>query len=427
MTNGEIDRLGERIRNSRGNPNPKDIDLLQEYRQTFQEPIARVFSSVLQLARRIDKQAIVTFRIKRIDTIIDKLSRTQNTESGPMKFSRMGDIAGCRCIINTLDDKRLYDLLSSIKEVYGNDIKVTDHINPPKDDGYRSLHIYVKDLPSGKRIEIQIRNRKQHNWATLVEIVDLLYNSRYKENGNKGKLGRFLLLYSCAETLSDNEFSEMLKVEREKKVFEKMSDTISANYLIIRKQWLKLKEKGPYYVISANRKGSTIESFYSFKDAEKVYYQKYQQEGNETNIVLTHIPSQDFNQISIAYSNYVLAMHAFFDDYRRLVSKKIIECVTTNNFRQFMRDFLIYSKNIKYYFKNLQAELKSMELCVAERDISRAQINKWTKDVKERPSEWARETTDFLNTLFLVSNKKPLYRLFIRNRLSRLQRVFYPK
>ena len=217
MTNGEIDRLGERIRASKGNPNSNDIDLLQEYRQSFQEPIARVFSSVLQLARKVDRQAIVTFRIKRIDTIIDKLSRTQNKESGPMQFSRMWDIAGCRCIINTSDSNRLYDLLSSIKEVFGNASKIVDHINPPKEDGYRSLHIYVKDQLSGKRIEIQIRNRKQHNWATLVEIVDLLYGTRYKEYGNNGKLGRFLLLFSDTESLSDNDFSEMLKVEREEK------------------------------------------------------------------------------------------------------------------------------------------------------------------------------------------------------------------
>lgn len=427
MTNGEIDRLGERIRASKGNPNSNDIDLLQEYRQSFQEPIARVFSSVLQLARKIDKQAIVTFRIKRIDTIIDKLSRTQNKESGSMQFSRMGDIAGCRCIINTTDNKRLYDLLSSIQAVFGIDSKVADYINPPKDDGYRSLHIYVKDQRSGKRIEIQIRNRKQHNWATLVEIVDLLYGIRYKECGNKGKLGRFLLLFSNAESLSDKDFSEMLKVEREEKVFEKMSYTISANFFGIRKQWLKLKQKGPYYVITANKKGSAIESFYSFKDAETVYYQKYQQEGNESNIVLTHIPSQDFYQISIAYSNYILAMHAFFDDYRRLVSRKIIESITTNNFRPVVKDFSIYSNNIKYYFNNLRAELTSMEGCVKEPDISRAQMNKWMNEVKDRLVDWSNETTRFFNTLFIVTNNKPIYRIYLRTRLNRLQSFFYPR
>ena len=427
MTNGEIDRLGDRIRASKGNPHPDDLDLLQEYRQSFQEPIARVFSSVLQLARKVDRQAIVTFRIKRIDTIIDKLSRTQNKESGPMQFSRMWDIAGCRCIINTADSKRLFDLLASIQKEFGNDSKVVDHINPPKEDGYRSLHIYVKDQQSGKRIEIQIRNRKQHNWATLVEIVDLLYGIRYKEYGNKGKLGRFLLLFSNAESLSDNEFSEMLKVEREEKVFEKMSDTISANYFSIRKQWLKLKQKGPYYVITANKKGSNIESFYSFKDAENVYYQKYQQVGNESNIVLTHIPGQDFNQISIAYSNYVLAMHAFFDDYRRLVSDKIIDCITTNNFRQFVRDFSIYSKNIKYYFKNLRSELTSMESCVKEPDISRDQMNKWINEVKDRLVIWSDETVQFFNILFIVTKNKPIYRIYLRTRQNRLQSYFYPR
>ena len=46
-----------------------------------------------------------------------------------------------------------------------------------KDSGYRSIHIYVKDHQTQKPIEIQIRNKEQHNWATLVEIVDLLYGT----------------------------------------------------------------------------------------------------------------------------------------------------------------------------------------------------------------------------------------------------------
>lgn len=423
MTNGEIDRLGERLRLSQGHPKEDDLALLQEYRKTFQEPVARVFNAVLKRARRIDNKAIVTFRIKRIDTIVEKLIRNQKNANGPMQLSRMWDIAGCRCIINTVEDDKLYALLTEIKEEFGKDSKVNDHIRPPKEDGYRSLHIYVKDVVSSKRIEIQIRSRKQHNWATLVEIVDLIYGSQYKEIGHNGTLGRFLYLYSNAEILSDNEFSEMLKVERDNKVFERMSETISKNYLSIRRQWLKNRSNGSYFVITANKRtGSTIDSYSSFERAESAYYNKYL-ERRDSNIVLTHIPSSDFNQISIAYSNYILAMHAFFDDYRRLVSKKIIECVKTDSYRQFFRDFSIYVKNIKCYFNNLTNEINEIAKCFGDTDISRNQINKWKKEVKERLLMWAEETRLFFSSLYAASNGKPIYRMIIKNRLKRFAKL----
>lgn len=421
MTKGEIDRLGERLRLSSGKSTAEDIALLQEYRQSFQDAIARVFNTTLTAARKIDKQAIVTFRIKRIDTIIEKLIRKQKQKDGPMQLSRMWDIAGCRCIINTPDTQKLYDLLTVLKDTFGDNSKIVDHINPPKDDGYRSLHIYVKDKISGKRVEIQIRNVRQHNWATLVEIVDLLYGTHYKEHGNDRKLGRFLYLFSNAISLTDKEFSEMLKLERKQKVFERMSETLSTNYFVIHKQWLKVRSNGSYFVISANKKESMIESFPTFEKAEHYYYNKYL-EGGDNNIVLTHILNPDFNQISIAYSNYILAMHAFFDDYRLLVSKKIIECVHTNSLRQFLKDFNIYGKNIKYYFKNLNVELNSIRKCVDDHDVSRNQINKWAREVQERTNMWSHETGSFLKILYNASFNKPLYRLLIRNRLNRLQK-----
>lgn len=422
MTKGEINKLGERLVSTGNNPAKADLDLLQEYRQSFQAPVARVFATVLKLARRIDKQAIVTFRIKRLDTIIEKLIRNKDGQKGPMLLSRMWDVAGCRCIINTLDDGRLYDLLSEIKATFGEDSKVIDHIRPPKPDGYRSLHVYVKDVESGKRIEVQIRNRKQHNWATLVEIVDLLYGTHYKERGNQDALGRFLYLFSNAESLSDEHFSEMLKVEKENKVFEKMSEILSKNYLVIRRQWLRIKPNGAYYVITASKKGSSIESFPSFALAEQSYYNKFLARG-DSNIVLTHLPEPDFNKISIAYSNYILAMHAFFDDYRRLVSRKIIECVNRNSYMQFIKDFNIYDKNLKYYMKNLKNEFAGMTLCIKDDNISRSQINKWMREVKERFEQWAHEMKVFLETLYKVSAGKPLYRVLVRNRINRLKKL----
>lgn len=421
MTTGEIDRLGERIGAST-EVSTEDLDQLQEYRQTFQEPISHVFNFALSAARRIDKQCIVTYRIKRIDTIVEKLHRFYDNPNGSMKLSRMWDIAGCRCILNSPNTDNLYKLFAAIKNEYGEDCKKKDYVEGPKASGYRSIHIYVKDKQTGKPIEIQIRNKEQHNWATLVEIVDLLYGTKNKEKGAVSKLGRFLYLYSRASVLNEEEFSEMLKIERRMKVFERMSTVLTRNYLNIRKQWLKQKQNGSYFVITANKSGSEIVSFPTFEQAEAVYYDKYLA-NSDSNIVLTHLKTPDFEQISMAYSNYVLAMHAFFDDYRILVSNRITQCVSDGSFYKFMKYFNIYNSNVRSHFENLSMEMRAIQACSGDSSIPRNQINKWKKEIRDRLTLWFGETKAFMGVLGRETKDRFFIRLLLKNRIKRMAKA----
>ena len=418
MTKGEIDRLGERIGSSK-NVSTEDLHTLQEYRQTFQTPISHVFSFVLSASRRIDKQSIVTYRIKRIDTIVEKLHRFHDDVNGKMKLSRMWDIAGCRCILNTLDSEKLYKLLGLIEAEYGPDFKINDYVKVRKDSGYRSIHVYVKDKQTGIPIEIQIRNRVQHNWATLVEIVDLLYGTKNKELGVNSKLGRFLSLYSRASELSEDEFTEMLKIERKMKVFEKMSKVLTGNYLNIKKQWLKQKQKGNYFVIAANKRGSEIISFPTFEEAEAEYFNKFL-ERSDSNIVLTHLQWPDFDQISMAYSNYVLAMHAFLDDYRVLVAKSIIQCEREESYFKFIKYFKIYNSNVRCHFENLALEVEGIGSCSADGTIPRNQINKWAGEIRDRIDLWKRETESFLGVLYRETRNRFFIRRLVLRMINRM-------
>lgn len=419
MTKGEIDRLGERIQSSKELA-IEDLNMLQEYRQSFQEAVANVFGFVLETARKIDKQCIVTFRIKRIDTIVEKLKRFEENPNGRMTLSRMWDIAGCRCIFNVPQEEKLYSLLDRICEEYGPDCKINDYVASPRSSGYRSIHVYVKDKLTQKPIEVQIRNRKQHNWATLVEIVDLLYGTQNKEYGTKSSLGRFLYLYSSASSLVDDDFSEMLKTERKMKVFERMSSVLTGNYLHIRRQWISQTQGGNnYFVIIANKKGSQIFSYPSFKEAESAYYSKYLS-NDDSNIVLTHLSSPGFEQISMAYSNYMLAMHAFFDDYRIMVSKKIIECVRNAEYYRFIKYFRIYTSNVKCHIENLSIETNDVAICYRDPSISKNQIRKWAREIENRFYHWANETKDFLTIIENASYGSFLKRMLVNYQVNRL-------
>ena len=55
-------------------------------------------------------------------------------------------------------------------------IKFNDYVENPKDSGYRSIHYVYKysskaDKYNGLKIELQIRTKLQHNWATAVETA----------------------------------------------------------------------------------------------------------------------------------------------------------------------------------------------------------------------------------------------------------------
>ena len=84
LSKNQIRKLGNRIREAYGDGTGKvsqeDLKLLQEYRLTFRNAIASVFDIVYKDCQSINKKSIVTYRIKRIESIIGKLKRMPDTE-----------------------------------------------------------------------------------------------------------------------------------------------------------------------------------------------------------------------------------------------------------------------------------------------------------------------------------------------------------
>ena len=106
-TNGDINRLGDKIRLEF--PEIKDTtkEQIQEHRISFKDSTNTTFNSLCSLSKRVNKNAIITYRIKRIETIIGKLNREKKTKEKQL-FARMWDISGCRCIVD--NDREVYKL-----------------------------------------------------------------------------------------------------------------------------------------------------------------------------------------------------------------------------------------------------------------------------------------------------------------------------
>lgn len=395
-----IDKLGAKISKSSGNLLKDDLEELQEYRKTFKEPLSKVFDALKRLSLKVDGGSIVTYRIKRIDTIIEKLRRFSDGQNGRMSLSTMGDIAGCRCILHT--EKQVYLLKDLLIKEFGDFISGVDkydYIKSPKKDGYRSLHLHVKDVNSDRKVEIQLRTIEQHNWATLVEIVDLIYGTKIKEGKIDNKdLKYFLYLFSKKNDLLKKEIKDLISIEQKSRIYEKMCNVFSKNFLKIRQQWmLQEKLQGSYYVIEVDKeKNSIINRYNNYEEAENAYYTRYKL-NKDSNIVLTHIRNAKFEQISRAYANYILSVHTFFEDYKLFIEGNVIETLYNGNIIKLWCDLNLYRKITLLYIRALTEELVAFSKFQNNKSLNKKSLRNWNKDCYKTIQKWNDSANVFIN------------------------------
>lgn len=150
------------------------------------------------------KNPIVAQRLKRLPTIIDKLDRYPS-----MELSRMHDIAGVRAIVSSMSE--LNKLVDEYKNArFSHILKPPyDYIENPKDDGYRGVHLVYKYDNSyarndkakqykGLLVELQIRTKLQHNWATAVETAGTFRSESLKTQRGSSDWLDFFSLVSAA-------------------------------------------------------------------------------------------------------------------------------------------------------------------------------------------------------------------------------------
>lgn len=148
------------------------LDVLNNWRAAHSFPLNTFQMWMRRRAGEIYENALVAQRIKRVPSIVHKLGRFPG-----MKLSRMQDIGGCRAVLKTSAQvRRLCRVYkqSGIKHTF---VGEKDYISDPKSSGYRCVHLvyrYRSDKNSvydGLQIELQLRSRLQHAWATAVETM----------------------------------------------------------------------------------------------------------------------------------------------------------------------------------------------------------------------------------------------------------------
>lgn len=282
-TKSRVNWAGQII--SSDKPNGKDLylarEILDNWRACHNYPINTFNATLRERLQRIGVRGIVAQRLKRSRAIIEKLQRFAG-----MRLSRMQDIAGLRAIVETTSEvRKLVNLYKNPKLLKHELIRYDDYISTPKTDGYRSAHLVYKYKSktkpdyNGLLVELQVRTRLQHAWATAVETMGTVLGQNIKAQRGDKEWAEFFSVTASAfahmektqlvpgyETMSrEDTFKAVRKASAELRALEKMKSYSKAV------QWIgQQKESWSYHLIILNSTAKTIEiKSYARNDFER--------------------------------------------------------------------------------------------------------------------------------------------------------------
>lgn len=334
----QIKKAGLILKNTKSQKKDTDwaYELLNNWRVCHGYPL-NTFNVALR--KRVNKlgfqSATVAQRLKRAPTMIEKLRRFKN-----MQLSTMQDIGGLRAILSNLSD------VHTLEQDYLTDKRLThelkssyDYIEHPKDDGYRSIHLIYKynnkraPKYKGLLVELQIRTRLQHIWATAVETMGTYLGQSLKSGKGDAKWRDFFALASSAfayieKTPPVPKHSRLDK----KRTFESLAhiekDIDARNLMEGHKFALRLienrKGKSFYYhliLLDSVKKVVDVTS-YAKKDIKKasedyVNAEKKISEGEKIDAVL--VSAGDIRSLKKAYPNFFLDVDDFIENISYIV------------------------------------------------------------------------------------------------------------
>jgi ppGpp synthetase/RelA/SpoT-type nucleotidyltranferase len=291
------------------------MEVLSNWRAAHAYPMHAVLISLRNVVKKIDTTAIVAQRLKRTPSIVGKLQRFQN-----MSLSRMQDIAGCRAVVKNARTVRLLSSTMIESRTRNRLHKKDDYIAEPKDSGYRGIHLVYKYNGEKKEysdyfVEIQLRSKIQHAWATAVEIVDTFTKQALKaSNGKTDWLDFFKYvsvefakiekcpLHPIANAVDTK--SEVIRLANKLKV----ANVLNAFAVSTRHLTKSTIKNNSYFLLELSEHATKIfvTSFSAnqLEQATKIYLQKEEQAKIDDSYDVVLVAANSVNSLKKAYPNY---------------------------------------------------------------------------------------------------------------------------
>ena len=207
------------------------FQIANNWRSAHAFPMRSLRSSVIWYMRDNGIEGLTAARLKRMQAIRRKLRRI------PQSLNQLQDLGGCRVILPSIAD--VDALTSSLRTKIRHEIRNEDnYIESPKDDGYRSHHLIFSfcgedsaSIHNGRRVELQVRTKLQHSWATAVEAVGLFRGEDLKgHRGSNDWLRLFMLMsaeFAAAERcpLPMNSMAQHARIREIQRLEKKLDAT----------------------------------------------------------------------------------------------------------------------------------------------------------------------------------------------------------
>ena len=343
FSSSQVRKAGELLRRAGESVSAEQLaeaeGVLDNFRALHAVPLNTFQATLRARLRRLGiKDYIVAQRIKRKPTILDKLRHREND----MMLDRMDDIGGIRAIVPNMADLRaLADTYLAAGNRHKLKHKITkprDYITQPKASGYRGIHIAFryhdgqrgrKDY-EGLRIEMQLRTKLQHIWATAVETFEAFMGEKFKSSqGSHEWLDFFALassafacvekqpLVPCHQGLSPEEISARLrKMIKELRVMEKMRGFTLAEKML---SSVKKGDKHALLVFDAKEKTASIRGYEEsqYESAYANYLREERRSAGDDMRLVVLIRMASIEKFKKAYPNYC----ADLEDFKRWLEK----------------------------------------------------------------------------------------------------------
>lgn len=306
------------------------MELINTWRSCHMHPLNVMKNALVRLMKKYKITPIlVSQRLKRLVSIIYKLDLNENMGLGGMQ-----DIGGYRTVLkDTKDLLKLKGVLE--KNTTHKLIKVNDYVLEPKPSGYRSIHfIYVYnskiDKFNGLRLELQIRTKLQHNWATAVETAGIITNTSLKSSQGPDEWLEFFKIVSSLFALKEN--LPVLEEHTGKKIEELMfqceSQTNKLKVIDILKalrisanQIETNKFPGDYYIIHIKVEEKVVQIMpYKKKSLNEASsdYLNIEKSIQDTGNAVVLVSSNSIKSLKKAYPSYFLDTSEFINALEKI-------------------------------------------------------------------------------------------------------------
>lgn len=322
-----INRAGNVLVAASASPEEREhaFDVLNHWRTCHAYPINTFQSTLRSRLAKVCNTALVAQRLKRTPSIIKKLQLNPG-----MQLARMQDIGGLRAVVNNISQVRHLENMFKNSRSAHELIREDDYIESPKVSGYRSLHLvyrYLNNLSpqyNGLCLELQIRTKLQHAWATAVETIGTFLDQALKSSEGSDEWLEYFKIVSAAFAITENapvlaEFSnlskdeifglvnhytEKLGVRQKLGAFAVAANAVSTG-----------RVSGNYHLVTLNveTKLVTINSFglASLEEANRAYTEAEQAAESNPSIQAVLVATNSIEALKRAYPNYFLDSRQF--------------------------------------------------------------------------------------------------------------------